>query len=99
MFFGNFTAFNVKTIYNSVNIRPKDLLNFVFFQNGCIIFNKYYFFIFWCLFSETWFYGFPKRLIIGNLVSVKVFLKVPVSLLNKFGTKTALSFIREFIEK
>ena len=35
-----------------------------------------------------------KKLIIGNLVYVKVFKKVPFYLLNKFDTKIALSFIR-----
>ena len=30
VFFGNFTAFNINTIYNIVKIRPKGLCNFVF---------------------------------------------------------------------
>ena len=70
---GNFIASNFKTIYITVKTRPEDFRNFVFFGNGCVIFI----FIFQCLFSEAWFYGFSKRRIIGNLVDVKVLIKVP----------------------
>ena len=45
------------------------------------------------LFIEGWFYGFPERLIIGNLVYVKVIIKVPLCLLNKFSTKILLPFL------
>ena len=93
LFFGNFTAFNVKTIYDTVKIRPKDFRNFVLFRKSCINFNEYYFFTLQCLFSEAWFYGFPDRLIIGNRVYVKVIIKVPFCLLNKFSTKIVLPFI------
>ena len=43
--------------------------------------------------------GFPKRLIIGNLVYVTVINKVPFCILNKHGTKIALSFVHYFIDK
>ena len=96
VFFANFTPFNVKTIYNTIKIRPKDFHDFVFFQNGCIIFNKYYFSSFSVFSMKLGFTAlvFPKRLNIGNLVYVKVIIKVPFCLLNKFCLKIMLSFIR-----
>ena len=33
MFFGNFTAFNVESIYNTVKIRPKDFEDFFEIQH------------------------------------------------------------------
>ena len=71
----NFIALNVKTIYNTVKVRPEDFRNFVFFRKRCIIFNEYHFFTFKCLFSEAWFYSFPERVIIGSVFYVKVIIK------------------------
>ena len=34
--FGNFSVLDVKAIYSTFDIRPKDLCKFIFFQNSCI---------------------------------------------------------------
>ena len=44
-------------------------------------------------FSEAWFYGFTKILIISNFFHVKIIIKVSFCLLDRFNTKITLSFI------
>ena len=86
---GNFAAFNVKTIYNTVEIRPKDFPQLHFLPKWLHHFQQ----VLLHLFSEAWLYGFPKRLIIGNLFNIKVIIKVPFCLFHKFNTKIALVFL------
>lgn len=65
MFFGNFTTFNVKTIYNNFKIRLK--ISTIPFSSEMVV-----------SFSTS---AIFSRLVIGNLVYIKVIIKIPFCLL------------------
>ena len=84
-------ATNIKALYSTVKIKRKGFYSFDFFRNGIVIFNGYYFFYLSYFSNETWFYYFPERFVIGNLIYVEVTVELRFRLFKKLRERSTVT--------